>query len=355
MSERPLHPGERPPPARHFVEYGTEFKFFPDGTWQRLEGHKNTTPGPQTPWELAERASKNERKFPRQQKQGESSSSFTPAPPPKLTRSEKAWLDRVATNEERPEPNVHAPAPVWAERRAELTSTLEYFEAPKQIVGGSVHISGGAARCIMLEGDAGDGYVFWGTGRTVGTIVVPFGAPRVVGAANTKEIKACLMAHRARLPVVVGVSQDYSGVIFRVAKPYMMLGMFWITDAWLEPIGVWPSDGDEGGRKLRWRFRLDWCDEQGHPWWEAPVAGMLYQYPKRLKPSFETSAPWSVKEGGKLPSESVRKEPRLEADPTWVKCDVCDAHSIEMYVGIAMCLNEHCERFFKAPGETESE
>lgn len=276
----------------------------------------------------------------------------------KPTKAEQAWLNRIKANKERPEAGVHKEAPVWAKRRAELTSTLEYFESPKLMQGGSVHIDGGCARSIMLEGDAGEEYVFWGSGRTVGTIVVPLGSPRALKAGNTKEIKACLVAHRARVPIVVGVSQDYTGVKFRVPQPYIMLGMFWITDAWLEPVGSWndaqPLD-EKRKRLVRWRFRLDWCEQQEHPWWEAPVPDVVYQYGKRQKPTFETDAPWSIKDGGKFPSESVRVEPRLKDDPVWIKCEVCQAHSIEAYIGIAMCLNEYCDRFFRAPGETESE
>lgn len=60
--------------------------------------------------------------------------------------------------------------PVWADSRAALLASLEYFRNPRPIIGGSVEIAkNGAARAVMLEG-AGKGY--WGQGEKAGTIAV---------------------------------------------------------------------------------------------------------------------------------------------------------------------------------------
>jgi hypothetical protein len=54
--------------------------------------------------------------------------------------------------------------------------------------------------------------------------------PRILEAP---EIEALLMTHRARVPIAVTVAHDYSAVNWRVPRPFVVLGWFWITDAWV--------------------------------------------------------------------------------------------------------------------------
>lgn len=50
---------------------------------------------------------------------------------------------------------------------------------------------------------------------------------------ESPEVEALLMTHRARVPIALAVAQDYSGVPFRVPRPFIALGWFWIVDAWV--------------------------------------------------------------------------------------------------------------------------
>lgn len=50
---------------------------------------------------------------------------------------------------------------------------------------------------------------------------------------ESPEIKALLKAQRARIPIALAVAQDCSAVPFRVAKPFMVLGWFWIVESWV--------------------------------------------------------------------------------------------------------------------------
>ena len=50
------------------------------------------------------------------------------------------------------------------------------------------------------------------------------------------EIEALFMSHRARIPVAIAVAQDYSGLPFRLPRPFVVLGWFWIVDAWVSQI-----------------------------------------------------------------------------------------------------------------------
>jgi hypothetical protein len=47
------------------------------------------------------------------------------------------------------------------------------------------------------------------------------------------EIEALLMTHRARIPIAVTLAHDYSAITWRVPRAFIVLGWFWITDAWV--------------------------------------------------------------------------------------------------------------------------
>lgn len=86
---------------------------------------------------------------------------------------DEAYAARVRDNEARkPQPSEGVP-PVWASKRRGLTSAVEYYREPMRTAGGSVYVSEGVARGVVFEGKLGDGYGFWGTGKSVGTFVVP--------------------------------------------------------------------------------------------------------------------------------------------------------------------------------------
>ena len=55
------------------------------------------------------------------------------------------------------------------------------------------------------------------------------------------EIEALLMSHRARIPVAIAVAQDYSGLPFRLPRPFVVLGWFWVVDAWVSQIQLIPN------------------------------------------------------------------------------------------------------------------
>lgn len=88
---------------------------------------------------------------------------------------DRNYLARVAANKSRPViNNVSGPAPVWASKRRGLTTALEYFQDPISTLGGSVEVgAGNVARMVLLEGEVGEGYVFWGSERSLGTVVLP--------------------------------------------------------------------------------------------------------------------------------------------------------------------------------------
>jgi len=50
---------------------------------------------------------------------------------------------------------------------------------------------------------------------------------------ESPEIEALLLTHRARTPIAVAVAQDYAHTPFCVPRPFVVLGWYWIIDAWV--------------------------------------------------------------------------------------------------------------------------
>ena len=51
------------------------------------------------------------------------------------------------------------------------------------------------------------------------------------------EIEALKMACKFRSPVAIAVSHDYSETPFKVPRKFVVLGWFWIVDAWVSASG----------------------------------------------------------------------------------------------------------------------
>lgn len=331
-----------------------------------------------------------------------------------IPTSDPDYQARLAENEARPSlPDGCVPA-VWASKRRGLTSALEYYGRPIRTTGGTVHVGeGDIARAVMLEGSLGEGYGFWGTGKSVGTFVVPFGNIRKRGRVDAgeeeravlvdersgarpldgvpcarvptpppdiqeniskilhqttgsaaranptnkqpelPEIDALLRAHRARTPIVVGISEDTTLVPFQLPRPFIVLGFFWITDAWPEPTGeAWGDleiplaqlERPEVG--VRWRFRFDWCTsgQAGYPWWESPRAGVTPLFMSMREPVEEEG--WAVDGPEADMTQTVRRQRGEATQDGWLPCDACFHESAEVYIEKRYCLHVGCKVWF---------
>ncbi len=383
--------------------------------------------------------------------------------PPIRPADDPDYLHRIRANNERaPLTDVTRPAPVWASRRRALTTSLDYFTNPVSTFGATVDVGAGGltgmARMILLEGDTGEDYVFWGTKKSLGTIVVPVGRPRptressrpmagciacspsslacagtagvvasetnaplplphestypnlqetnpttaekleklvpdirvenrqnsaapqlnalpMPGEGEEPAIAALLLAHRSRTPVAVAVAEDYAVAPWLIPRAFIVLGWFWITDAWPEPQKqpLVVKTGDRGRdtvRAIRWRFRFDWCHkgQEFYPWWERPEPGVrcLYQPNKEQKAeSYDDEADEEgyrpVLRPGLSPTETVRlpkrnasggiiPPPESRKGNSFKICETCWAASLEVYAGQDLCLNEQCPQYWYEPG-----
>lgn len=80
------------------------------------------------------------------------------------------------------------------------------------------------------------------------------GSSRVAGApavdkvedddliADEEElVEALLLSQRARIPIALAVTQDYSGAPFKVPRGAVVLGWFWLVQAWVSKPNIHPT------------------------------------------------------------------------------------------------------------------
>lgn len=72
--------------------------------------------------------------------------------------------------------------------------------------------------------------------KDTGDSLVP--SEKSTAATITREleedaVEALLVAQRAHTPIAVAVTQDYTEVPFKVPRKVVVLGWFWLIDAWV--------------------------------------------------------------------------------------------------------------------------
>ncbi|WVQ78260.1 hypothetical protein IAT38_000344 [Cryptococcus sp. DSM 104549] len=326
-----------------------------------------------------------------------------------LSSTDQRYFARLDANTRKaPLAEMLGPCPVWAKTRRSLQAAVEYLREPSKTAGASVDIGvGGIARGVILEGMADAQGIYWGQGDNVGTIMTSIGYSRrqrsipmerppsplvagippepylrpasppldilpqakLVGHAapqaipdvsaidEAPEIAALIMAQRARTPVAVAVAQDYTAVPFRVPRPYIVLGWFWITDAWLEPVlptlRLFAEDqGTPQGppERVIWKFRFQWCTgTQPPPWWMSPSSS-----PRMSEPASSLEQSWNF--SGRGAGGDATVIPPLVRDGILVAeafdekyehmCEHCKYVSRRVYSSGEICLNEKCSWFF---------
>ncbi|WWD15727.1 hypothetical protein CI109_100149 [Kwoniella shandongensis] len=291
---------------------------------------------------------------------------------------------------------------------------------------------GGVARGVILEGVAEAQGIFWGTQADAGTIITSLGHPRrqrrgylvpvpgsppVAGtpsdpfprpasppfnvlptvvhvdsqpsqAANpaerfwseanndgarvdvdeAPEIAALLMAQRARTPIAIAVAQDYTAVPFRVPRPFIVLGWFWVTDAWLEPVmpdlqlfGASKQTPRGPPDKVTWKFRFEWCSgDQETPWWTSSSEPLRSVDPPIVvdrEPAWKFNGPGvSGATTVQLPDKPTDgSSPLTPIDLRYSHvCENCKFVSERVYDSGDICLNENCSWFFGDASSTQN-
>lgn len=161
-------------------------------------------------------------------------------------------------------------------------------------------------------------------------------------------MQALLAAQRAGTPVAVAVSQSSPLVPFQVPRAIVVLGWFWVLDAWTELVSLdTPSE-------VVWKFRFEWCSSgQGSTWWQ----------PKTTKEAHLRSLPPPLSVEPQAASEDDRAtlrgrlEPRPKPEEDYslpsAECKACGRWSEVIYAGWSPCLNEDCSHFCQTYGDHE--
>lgn len=188
--------------------------------------------------------------------------------------------------------------------------------------------------------------------RNVSSIVAMRNGKEVPGPRESEPVEALLMAQRAQTPVAVAVSEAYQDVPFKVPRPYIVLGWFWIIDAWVAPM---PGEGE-----VAWMFQFEWCGEQDLPWWSnikdpasngtEYIDGPALPFPVR-GPGVSGSTtyrgrPRPVAPEGDSEEDKVAQELAQYIEAGILKCGTCKKYSDTVYENHAPCLNERCPDFF---------
>ncbi|WVW83383.1 hypothetical protein I302_105402 [Kwoniella bestiolae CBS 10118] len=167
------------------------------------------------------------------------------------------------------------------------------------------------------------------------------------------EIEALLMAQRARTPVALAVAQDYLAVPFKAPRPFIVLGWFWITDAWLEPVmpdveffRVQQSRPMGPPQHVIWKFRFDWCSggSQDIPWWSSILEPTR---PIGSPPTSDQNDQWQISRSGGGSTPIQMRSDSTVVDQTYqYSCRRCNCTSSRVYRDGDICLNERCSWFF---------
>lgn len=283
----------------------------------------------------------------------------------------------------------------WAESRQELCETLPYY---RSFHSGSYASSAKvtAQTPAEREGIARDcipyGYLLAGFGASRdawehgGRVIISHGGGKSGTEESTRETAspseeasilegndakdrqpngdqtlddwqiACLVhSCRCQTPIVLLMARDYKLSHFVLPCAFAVLGWYWITDAWCERE---PSiDGTPGW--VRWKFRFQYMQSQGHPWWLGDDQVPIWN------PKVQREQYWAE------PSKTVAKETRRPVSQEWASgkrllrpthltgmsiakpntsrglvCSQCQQVSPSVFSKGWTCLSQKCEAFW---------
>ncbi|UTT94981.1 hypothetical protein NDA17_005771 [Ustilago hordei] len=90
-------------------------------------------------------------------------------------------------------------------------------------------------------------------------------------ADDSSTIRALLHSARHSLPIVLIAAENYALLPFKLNCGYAVLGWYLITDAWAEREVGGGKEREEVGKAegfVRCKFRFEWIEAQGEPWWQ---------------------------------------------------------------------------------------
>ncbi|KDQ21698.1 hypothetical protein BOTBODRAFT_61333 [Botryobasidium botryosum FD-172 SS1] len=238
--------------------------------------------------------------------------------------------------------------PIWAETRQEVCESLDYFRSYQ----GGVYQRNGQVFGYLL-----DGYPSvrdeWQCG---GKVIISHGGGKSsfqeFEDANGKKqlrfglsddqdsssptVRALIEASKTQKPLVLIAGKKYQLFPYDLSRcenfehdisscSFVILGWYIVTDAWAESeVGLPDPQGstEQLGQFTRWKFRFQYLESQGGPWWADPTL-----------------------DGAGRPT-ALSQAPQIDLGLRHV-CPTCEGHSPLAFEEGPMCLRPKCTRFFK--------
>ncbi|KAI0318869.1 hypothetical protein OF83DRAFT_1113395 [Amylostereum chailletii] len=238
---------------------------------------------------------------------------------------------------------------VWAQSRQEVCESYDHFRSYQ----GGVYFNKDVARGYLLSAFSSSRDKFHREGR----LIISHGGGKAEAfhthngrmereaatdqSSEDKSVRALLNNYYSRRPLVLLADDKYALFPYDLTAAgytYVVLGFYWITNAWAECQHV----EENGSKVVRFKFAFQWCEEQGDPWW-------------CMRPQSEgTAGPQSQ---GEASPAVVKNEETGEvflpfsALPNEQRCDRCCRTSIQVYEIGWMCLTPKCPSFWIHEGK----
>ncbi|KAI0038640.1 hypothetical protein FA95DRAFT_1505273 [Auriscalpium vulgare] len=265
--------------------------------------------------------------------------------PTPSTKGLPGRVDHPLAPSNRPRLGLRKP-PIWAQSRQEVCETLHFFKSYQggvyhlhEIVKGYLLSAFSASRDVFEHG--GKLIISHGGGKSE-AVHSKHGQLETHAAtdqqADDQSVRALRNTRAQKRPVVLLADDKYALFPYDLAAEgytYVVLGLYWITDAWAE-LQETPS-----GPVKRWKFAFQWCENQGEPWW------CIDAQPATEVPcsSVETS---EAREQGVTTIESAGYLPDLPIDASCIRCKKTSSH---VYSASWICLTPDCHAFWKLDGD----
>ncbi|OCB90685.1 hypothetical protein A7U60_g2120 [Sanghuangporus baumii] len=160
---------------------------------------------------------------------------------------------------------------VWAGSRQALCETTTWFRCYH----GGVYFSDGKAHGYLLGGYSSQRDKFHHDGK----LIISHGGGKSLGGSGDQRdhdasVRALLYNYRVGHPLVLLIDDKYAPFPFDLeGKMYVVLGLYWIVNAWAEK-DVVEIDGKVETR-TKYKFAFQYCEGQGSPWWLVNSADIL--------------------------------------------------------------------------------
>ncbi|KAL5485244.1 hypothetical protein ACEPAI_7886 [Sanghuangporus weigelae] len=152
---------------------------------------------------------------------------------------------------------------VWAGSRQALCETTTWFRCYH----GGVYFRDGKVHGYLLGGYSSQRDKFHHDGR----LIISHGGGKSLGGSEGQRdhdasVRALLYNYRVGHPLVLLIDDKYAPFPFDLEKKmYVVLGLYWIVNAWAEKDVV--EDDGKVETRTKYKFAFQYCEGQGSPWW----------------------------------------------------------------------------------------